>query len=152
MRIVILVADTGHEEHPCLSEKEEKSCEKQRPDDGVEDRIGSVIVTEILIADEIILDEREAECFSESSERIAVIYFRREDGYFFGAIDEVVRVFVEIVEHRARGDAGGENKYERMSPEPSEKIFVGKNQNREKENEDDRSEAERNIGMETEAE
>ncbi len=79
-----------------------------------------------------------------------MVHFRREDGDIFRAIGEMMRILVEIIKHRARGDTGGENKYESMSPEPPEKIFVGKNQNREKENEDEWSEAKGDIGMKTE--
>lgn len=109
-------------------------------------------MTEVLIADEIVLDEGEAECFRESTEEVAMVHFRREERDILGAIGEMMGILIKIVEHRARGDAGGENKYEGMPPEPPEKILVGKNQNREKEGEDERSEAKGDIGMETETE
>lgn len=81
-----------------------------------------------------------------------MVHFRRKDRDIFRAIGEMMRVLVEIIKHRARGYTGGENKYESMPPEPPEKILVGKNQDREKENEDEWCQTKRDIGMKTETE
>ncbi len=109
-------------------------------------------MAEVLITNEIVFDEGEAKCFPESAPEVTMIHFRREDRDIFRAIGEMMRVLVEIIKHWARGDAGGENKYESVLPKSLEEIFVGKNQNRKKENEDEWCETKRDIGMETETE
>lgn len=78
-------SDPFAQEPECLSEQEEKSGEEERADDRIEDGIGRVIMSEILIADEIVFDEREPESFRESEGKIAVIDCRREDGDLIGS-------------------------------------------------------------------
>lgn len=124
MRVVFFPLNSSAEESPGLSEEEEKTCEKKRPDDRIEDGVGCVIVTEILVADEIILDEGESECFSEGSEEVAMIYFGRKNRDVFGSVGEMMRVHGEIVEHGTRDDERGENECECMLPIALEEIFV----------------------------
>lgn len=73
MRMVFAGSDSHHEELPRLSEEKEEAGEEEGADDGIEYRIGCVIVTEILIADEIILDEGEAKCFRERTEEVSMV-------------------------------------------------------------------------------
>lgn len=75
MRVVLFEAQAGNEESPGLSEEEKESGEEESADDGIEDRIWRVVVAEILIADEIIFDEGEAERFREGAEEIPMIHF-----------------------------------------------------------------------------
>lgn len=124
VRVVFFPLNSNAEESPGLSEEEEKTSEKKRSDDRIEDGVGRIIVTEILVADEIILDEGESECFSEGSEEVAMIYFGRKNRNVFRSVGEMMRVHGEIVEHGTRDDERGENECERMLPIALEEIFV----------------------------
>ena len=140
------------DESPGLSEEEEESGEETGADDGVEDGIGRVVVTEILVADEIVFDEGEPESFGEGPEWVAVIHFGRKDGYVLGSIREMMGVPVEIVEHRARDDERGEDERERVSPVSFQEILIREHEEWEEEDEDDGREAEGNIGVDAESE
>lgn len=140
------------EESPSLSEEEKEPCEKAGADDGVEDGIGCVIVTEVLIADEIVFDKGESECFREGAPEITVVHFRREEGDILRAIGEMMWVLGKIVEHRTRGDTRGEDEGECVLPEPSEEVFVREYEKWKEEDENEWREAKGDVGMEPEAE
>ncbi len=75
MGMVFFPLNSRAKELPGLSEEEEESSEKECADDRIEDGIGRVIVTEILIADEVVFNERESDGFAQGAKEIAVIHF-----------------------------------------------------------------------------
>ena len=54
-----------------------------------------------------------------------MIYFWRENRNIFGAIREVMRVFIKIIEHRTRSDKCCDDEYECVFPETLEEILIG---------------------------
>lgn len=53
------------EEYPDLPDDIEEPCEEESAHDRVKDRIGRIVVSPVLVAPEIVLDEAECDGFAE---------------------------------------------------------------------------------------
>lgn len=127
--IPVVMAETAVEEMEETEKEEEKSCQEEGSDDGIEQRIGRIVVAPILITEERVLDEGSRESLDESAWQVAVIHFGREDGDMGGAGFEIFRMrYEEVVEHRGGCDEGAQNEGETVFPEASKEMFVRKHE------------------------
>lgn len=75
-------------------------------------------MTPVLVADEIVFYQGEADGFDECSGQVPVIDFRREDRDRSGARGEAVRLCQEDECHRGGGQGRKEDEGECVLPEP----------------------------------
>lgn len=141
------------EQMECLPEQYEESREEESADDRIEYRVRRVVVPPVLIAEEVVFDERDREGLSHGSPEIAVVDFRGKHGDMRGSGFEILGMRdEEMVEHRRCGDHGAEDEGEAVLPEALEEALIGEHECREQDDEDERRDAEGDIGMESEAE
>lgn len=151
--IAIVVAQTTIEESEKTEENQAEPRKEECSDDRIEDGIGRIVVSPVLVTEECVLDERCRESFDESAWKIAMIHFRREDGDMSGARFEVFGVGdEEVIQHRSSRDEGAQNEGEPMLPEALEEMFIREKQCRQKKDEDERCDTEGDVGMESKAE
>lgn len=124
-KVTVVIAQTAIEESEEAKKEHTESGQEESADDGIENRIGRIVVSPILITEERVLDEGCRKSLGEGSWKIAVIHFRGENGdmgrsgfEIFGMGDE------EMEEHRSGCDEGTENEDESVFPEAPKEAFV----------------------------
>lgn len=135
-----------------MPNKKEKSGKEKSTNKGIEYRVGWIVVAPILVAPEVVFEEREGKCFGDGARNIAMIEFRVEDGDMSGTRSEIIRVGnKKVIEHRRGSDEGAQDKYESVFPKPFIKFLVGQEEGRKENQEHERSNAESDVGMNTDA-
>lgn len=152
-KIPVSEAKTAIKQMECLPEQYEESGEEESADDRIEYRIRRVVVPPVLIAEEVVFDERDRESLGHGAPESAVIDFGGKHGDMRRAGFEILGMRdEEMIEHRRCGDHSTEDEGEAVFPEALEETLVGEYERREQDDEDERRDAEGDIGMESETE
>ena len=122
--IAILVSQSSDEKLDGSRDEIEEADQEGDTGNRVENRVRRIIMAPVLIADEIVFDETEAERFTERSPEIAVIDLGGENRDGVGATEEMMRILIKVPEHRRGDDEGGDYEDERMLPVYLEEVFV----------------------------
>lgn len=137
--------------HQVIPEVTEAS-EEEDAGEWIEDRVRRVVVPPVLIAPEVVLDEREAECLGKGPPEVAPIHFRREDRDGPGARGQVLGVGGKLIDEGCGSYRSAEDEGQTMLPEALEEVFVGEDEEGEKRDEDEGRQAIGDVGVDADAE
>ena len=106
-KVAVVITQTAIEESEEAEEEHAESGQEEGADDRIENRIGRIIVSPILITEERVFDEGCRESLDEGSWKIAVIHFRGKNGDVGGSGFEIFGMGdEEMEEHRGGCDEG----------------------------------------------